>query len=187
VWLLVMVCITEGWVIYQKISELVTSEVLDSTDAALREQTMPLPAQPDFTMPAKGSLAVILKRPVFSQTRRPSADAGDGASTTPIEFTFSGVVISGGDRTALVVPGNGGIAQQLTVGEDIAGWTLVEIAPDRIVIRRDTVEAEVFLDYAAPAPPGLRTESRKEAPAAEQVPADQAPSPQGDPEAGAEN
>ena len=106
--LLVTICIIEGWAIYQESSGLLTSEVLDSTDAALPAQTMPLPAQADFTMPAKGSLAVILERPVFSQTRRPSGDDGDGASTAPIDFTLSGVVISGSERTALVEPGNGG-------------------------------------------------------------------------------
>ena len=40
----------------------------------------------------------------------------------------------------------------------------MEVAADRVVVRRDAVEAEVFLDYAAPAPAGLRTEVPKNTP-----------------------
>lgn len=152
VWLLGMACIVLPWVIYEEISDLSTTEISDSTDAERPNLVAPMPSQPILAMPDKASLAVIVERPVFSQTRRPSGGvAGEQATST--EFTLSGVVISATQRSALVQPDNGGIIQRLKEGEEIAGWTLVEIAPDRIIVRRGTVEAEVFLDYAAPAPP----------------------------------
>ena len=88
---------------------------------------------------------------------------------TSIDFTLSGIVISGDQRSALIRPTDAGAVQQWRIGEEIAGWTLVEVAADRVIVRRDTTEAEVFLDYAAPAPPVPRTEipanARKAAPA----------------------
>ena len=175
VWLLGMVCIALAWVIYEEISDLSTTEIPDSTDAERPNLVAPMPSQPILAMPDKASLAVILERPVFSQTRRPGGGiAGEQATST--DFTLSGVVISATQRSALVQPDNGGIIQRLKEGEDIAGWILVEIAPDRIIVRRGTVEAEVFLDYAAPALPMPRTENSKEKPAAEpavQEPAEQ--------------
>jgi len=116
------------------------------------------------------SLAVVLERPVFSETRRPRGTATGGAQATPIDFTLLGVVISGSQRSALIRTGKGEAVQRLTEGEDIAGWKLVQIAPDRIVVRRDRVEADVFLDYSTPAPPVPRTQMPKEKPTAQASP-----------------
>jgi hypothetical protein len=66
---------------------------------------------------------------------------------------------------------------------------LMEIALDRIKVRRGAVEAEMLIDYAAPAPPGPRTESRKQKPAANkpaQKSAKQPSAPPGDAEAESE-
>ncbi|MGH6891708.1 MAG: hypothetical protein ACREEP_05580 [Dongiaceae bacterium] len=185
-WLAGAVCIVLAWLIYDQLGGLGTPESGESAQAGPSAAPSPLPNQAAFPTPDKAAMAVIVERPVFSQTRRPSRVAGGGAQGTSIDFALSGVVISGNERSALVRPVDGGSVQQLKEGEDIAGWTLVEIAPDRVVVRRDELEAEVFLDYAAPAPPLPRTESRKEKPAAEpgpQKPAEPALNPQGEPEA----
>lgn len=175
-WLLGMACIALGWVIYEEIDDRWTSEVLDATDiTTLPAQPAPMPLEAVFAMPDKESLAVILERPVFSQTRRPSGGIA-GGQTTSADFTLSGVVISATQRSALIQPNSGGVIHRLKEGEEIDGWMLVEIALDRIIVRRGTVEAEVFLDYAAPAPPMPHTEDSKEKQAAKpaaQKPAEQ--------------
>lgn len=116
-----------------------------------------------YSMPDRRSLAVILERPVFAQRRRPIGLAGGGAQGE-VDFSLSGVVISGNVRSALVRSGGSGTVQQFKVGDTIGGWTLVEVAADRVVVRRDALETEVFLDYAAPAPPIQRPETTEAMP-----------------------
>lgn len=196
-WLIGIACTALAWLIYEEISKLPSGEILDSASATLPSLAAPVPSQPVLAMPDKASLAVILERPVFSQTRRPSG-APAGAQAT-IDFTLSGVVISTYQRSALVQPGKAGIVQRLKEGDEIAGWTLIQITPDRIIVRRGAEEAEMLLNYAAPAPPVSstpvpRTENRKENPTAKpatEEPAEQAPSQpantEAEPEGGTQN
>ena len=164
VWLLWGTFIALVCVIYVEISVLVTNDILASDDEAPPNLSAPISSPPNFALPDRAYLAVILERPVFSETRRPSRNAA-GEQTTPADFTLAGVVISQGERSVLVKPANGGMIQRLKEGDDISGWMLEEIAFDRIKIRRGGVEVEMLIDYAAPAPPGPRTESRKQKPA----------------------
>jgi type II secretory pathway component PulC len=182
VWLLGAAFIALVLVIYAEISILLTNDGLESDDAAPRNLSAPISSPPLFAMPDRASLAVILERPVFSETRRPSEDPA-GAQATATDFTLAGVVISASERSVLVKPGNGGMIQRLKEGDDIGGWILEEIAFDRIKIRRGAVEAEMLIDYAAPAPLIPRTETRKQKSAANpaaQRPAKQLPTQLGD-------
>ena len=159
VMLLGLACLLLGWVIYEQVSENPTVKSMKPGDAAEAGEAATPPAQgASFSAPDKQSLGVILERPLFTQTRRPIGPASNGAQGMTVDFSLSGVVISGGARSALIRSGSDGNVQQLKIGETIGGWTLVQVAADRVVVRRDMVEAEVFLDYAAPAPPGVRTE-----------------------------
>jgi type II secretory pathway component PulC len=160
-WLLGLACIALAWVIYEEIDDRSPSEVPGATDIAALPADQTAPPQTVFAMPDKDSLAVILERPIFSQTRRRSGGMADEQATST-DFTLSGVVISATQRFALVQPAAGGIIHRLKEGEDIGGWILVEIEPDRIILRRGTVEAEVLLDYDAPAPPLPYSENIKE-------------------------
>lgn len=163
IWLLGIANIVLAWLIYEEVADLSETEALQTADTVAPSDPGPTQSPAAFSMPDKESLAVILERPVFAQSRRPSGRAGAGPEETSIDFMLSGVVISGDERSALIRPSDGGTIRQLNVGENIAGWTLVEVAADRVIVRRDTVEAEVFLDYAAPAPAGLRTEVPRDA------------------------
>ena len=176
-WLLGVTFIALVCAIYVEISVLLTNDTLASDHEAQPNPAEPISSPPYFAMPDRASLVVILERPVFSETRRPSTNAA-GARATQADFTLAGVIISQGERSVLVKPGNGGTIQRLKVGDDIAGWMLEEIALDRIKIRRGGVEAEMLIDYAAPAPLIPRTESRKQKPTvnpAVQKPAKQIP------------
>jgi hypothetical protein len=175
-------------VIFAETRLLLRSDAAESGDAALPNRTAPISSPPFLAMPDRASLAVILERPVFSETRRPGEDPA-GAQAPATDFTLAGVVVSASERSALIKPGNGGMIQRLKEGDDIGGWMLEEIALDRIKIRRGVVEAEMLIDYAAPAPLIPRTESRKQKPAANpavQKPAKQIPNEPGDAEVEAE-
>ena len=161
-WSIFIACLLLAWVIYEDLTELPKSEALDMADTTAPGELTPAAAAASLSMPDRATLEVVLQRPVFSQSRRPSGHAQEGAATG-IDFTLSGVVISGNERSALIRPATGGVVQQLRIGENVGSWTLVEVAADRVIVRRDATEAEVFLDYAAPAPKGLRTEIPKKA------------------------
>ena len=151
-------------VIYVEISALVPGNALESSGAAPPNLLAPMSSPPLIAMPDREALAAILERPVFSETRRPSENS-TGTKATQADFTLAGVVIAAGERSALIQPRNGRLVQRLKEGDDVAGWMLVEIARDRIKIRRGVVEAEMLIDYAAPAPLVPRTESRRQKPA----------------------
>lgn len=187
-WLLGVTFIALVCAIYVEISVLLTNDILASGHEAQPNPAEPISSPPYFAVPDRASLVVILERPAFSETRRPSTNAAS-ARATQADFTLAGVAISRGERSVLVKPGNGGTIQRLKEGDDIAGWMLEEIALDRIKIRRDGIEVEMLIDFTAPAPLVPRTESRKQksavAPAA-QKPAKQLPTQPGDAEVEAE-
>jgi hypothetical protein len=188
VWLLGAAFIALACAIYAEVRVLLTTDVAESGDAAPPNRTASISSPQFLAMPDRASLAVILERPVFSETRRPSEDPA-GAQAPATDFTLAGVIISASERSALVKPGNGGMIQRVREGDDIGGWMLMEIALDRIKVRRGAVETEMLIDYAAPAPPGPRTESRKQKPAANkpaQKSAKQPSAPPGDAEAESE-
>jgi type II secretory pathway component PulC len=163
--LLGLICLLLAWVIYEQVAEIPAIKAMKPSEAAGAGDAATRPAEAtSVSMPDRQSLAVILERPLFTQTRRPIGVASNGPQGVSVDFSLSGVVISGGARSALIRSGSDGAVQQVKVGETLGGWTLVEVAADRVVVRRDAVEAEVFLDYAAPAPAGLRTEVPKNTP-----------------------
>ena len=119
-------------------------------------------------MPPEESFAAVLERPVFSPTRRPVPSSGAAAQpTTSAEFLLVGVVISDSERFVLVKPLSSDKLERLREGDELAGWSAVSIAPDRVVFRRGAMEEEIILDYTAPAPPTLQP-SQKEPTSAEQ-------------------
>jgi type II secretory pathway component PulC len=158
--LLGLLCVLLAWVIYEEIAGIRAIKVTEAGGVAAAGAPATIPSEATFAIPDRQSLAVILKRPLFTQTRRPSSIANDGAPAGSPNFTLSGVMISGGERSALIRSGDTGILQQLKPGENVAGWTLVEIETDRVIVRRDATETEILLDYTAPAPPG-HTETRQ--------------------------
>ena len=160
--LLGLLCVLLAWVIYEEISGIPAIRATEAGGIATPGVPAPVSSEAMFAMPDKQSLAVILERPLFTQTRRPSRVASERAPAGSADFTLSGVLISGEERSALIRASNSEIVQQLKRGENIGGWTLVEIAADRVIVRRDTIETEIFLDYTAPALPGSRTETPKQ-------------------------
>jgi type II secretory pathway component PulC len=146
IWLTVALCVLLGWTIQRQITTLPVTRA-----AAPPADPVAPAALASFAVPDRGSLAVIVERPVFSESRRPSASEEGPAPA--LDFTLVGVMISDRERSALVQSPHGGAVQRLAEGEEVDGWIVVDIEPDHIVVRHDTSEAEMPLDYSAPAPP----------------------------------
>jgi hypothetical protein len=167
-WLLGGSVFTLGWVIYGEASDLWFAS--DASAESVVTPNLPTPASwsPLLATPSRESLAAVLEKPVFSESRRPHGDRA-GVQAAPSDFRLAGLVIADGVRSALIETGTSAMLQRLEEGDDIGGWILVEIALDRIKIRRGTMETEMLLDYAAPAPPIPRRETRREGVPAQSV------------------
>jgi type II secretory pathway component PulC len=152
-WFVGALCIVLGWAIYKQVTGLSALPTPETSVSVAPGQSTEMGSPAIPSMPDRSTLAIILERPLFAQGRRPS---GGSRQATSIDFTLAGVVIFGDERSALIRPAAGAI-RQLKIGENVGGWTLREVALDRVIVRRDTTEAEVFLDYAAPAPQTNRT------------------------------
>lgn len=102
-----------------------------------------------FDLPPLDSFSTTIERPLFTQGRRPSAlpavPRKEGARG-PIpaqapKLTVAGIAIAGGRKIALVQMDGARDLLPLPVGGEVAGWTVAEILPDRVRLRRG---AEAF-------------------------------------------
>lgn len=160
--LLGLICLLLAWVIYEEIAGAPVIKATEAGGVATPGAEASRFSEAAFAMPDRQSLAVIRERPLFAQTRRPSSVASGGALAGSADFTLSGILIFAGERSALIQAGDSQTVKPFKQGENIAGWTLVEIAADRIIVQRDTIETEILLDYTAPAPGGSRIETHQQ-------------------------
>lgn len=107
----------------------------------------------------------IVKRPLFSETRRPSPPpelaptpipAKPEASAAPLAATLIGIVISPDMRTAVLRMADG---KNVTVseGDSVDGWKLSQVMPD--VARFQHVARTIELSFPVPQPSTTPTRS----------------------------
>jgi general secretion pathway protein N len=97
-------------------------------------------------LPPIESYAEVTARPLFSATRRPAPQQAFARGSPELtSLVLTGVILTSDSRTALVQEAKAPKPIRLTEGQEIQGWTVQSILPDRIVIRRGTVEQEVRL------------------------------------------
>lgn len=121
-----------------------------SADEILAE--LPLPEGPE-------PFASIVERPLFRPDRRPEppADEPEQAETdAPTELArldLTGIMITPDGASAWVREDSAPQARRLRIGDEIGGWALVEILPDRIRLERQgEADALLLRDYSASAP-----------------------------------
>jgi len=131
-----------------------------------------LPALTDvlqFTMAPMPAFSEISARPIFIPTRRPiPPPAAPSVAVTPappplpppapppqINVTLVGIMIGDAGRFALVRAAGSQTVTTLAQGEEISGWRVFLILPDRIVLRVGTTETEVAFPVLAPDQPGV--------------------------------
>jgi hypothetical protein len=100
-----------------------------------------IPNAPSFTMPPATAFAEILARPLFSRTRRPAAQAGNLPASSSL--TLVAIVISDNERHALLASGQPPKTTRVREGDEIAGWTVEAIKPDKVIVRRADAREEV--------------------------------------------
>ena len=96
------------------------------------------PLEPAFVMPASAGFAAIDARPVFDRSRLPVAGPPGpmpGAGTALGQMSLVGVIIDSDRRIALVRSANAPLALSYPVGAFLGGSRIVEIDPDKVVLR----------------------------------------------------
>jgi hypothetical protein len=103
--------------------------------------------------------AETVQRPLFAATRRPPAppalirhEAPPPPPPGPPSLTLVGVLIDAQGARALVRPNPTAKIRSLRRGDEIEGWTVVEIGRQRIVIGRDARTSAVAMFTAKPGP-----------------------------------
>jgi type II secretory pathway component PulC len=66
---------------------------------------------------------------------------------TELSVSLVGIIISSDEHIAIVSPNDGTGILRLYRGDEVQGWTLVSIEPDRVIFRRGDEEERVELNY----------------------------------------
>lgn len=79
---------------------------------------------------------VLLKRPLFSQTRRPPDGAGPASATGSAETLprMTGILIDGPNRRAIFAGGHGGKAVTVVEGGRLGAFTVQSIGPRQVTL-----------------------------------------------------
>jgi type II secretory pathway component PulC len=145
--ILFLVCLGLGGIIAAEIG----APIPDPSDGSAQPSTEQrnknaVAARPTpFSLPALQSFASVTDRPLFSQSRRPSPQGSDDSLGPWSNFVLAGIIISPASREALVLHGKPQTMVHVQEGQDIDGWLVTSILPDRVVFRGGSTEHELKL------------------------------------------
>lgn len=110
--------------------------------AAPRQETAPSA----FRMPPLASLREVVDRPLFSESRRPApAEAPKEPAAKLPSLTLVGIFLSVERRQALVERGQPPRVEWVSERQNLDGWTVDAIGPDRIVLVRTDARHEILV------------------------------------------
>ena len=150
--LLIGLCLILGGVIYLELS-FGPSHPAASPIAPDPPEPAVLPAaDPDFTMKPLDNFSEIARRPLFIPSRRPLPPDTEPPRPGPRKaerhrFTLKGVVIVGDERMAVLViqRRRNRTVMRVVEGQQIDGWLVEAILPDRVVLQQGETREEVVL------------------------------------------
>ena len=100
-----------------------------------------------LSLPPLEELGQTRDRPLFTPMRRPAPrqDAKPAESAKAGMLMLMGIVYSPGERVALLRVAGSEQVLRLSKGQEVRGWTVAEIEPDRVLLRSgDAAETLVF-------------------------------------------
>ena len=146
---LLAACIGLVWVVYQEMAANSRPRPIAMTTGG--SSVAPLPAPAEFAMTRLEDFEATIDRPLFSASRRPP-DAAPAATAVAVaverlELVLKGVIVSASGQIAILSDKASGATMTLGQGKLYRGWTLAEIAPDRVVFRRAEHEQRFRLNF----------------------------------------
>jgi hypothetical protein len=118
-----------------------------------------LPQSGEFRPDPFDRFAESLERPLFEQSRRPvvvaapELPAPEPAAAPVLSATLTGVMFAGTGSMALVTEVGASSPVRITEGEQLDGWTLVEIRPDNVTFQQAGESVTLELIYRDDRPP----------------------------------
>lgn len=160
--LLCLACVTLAGVIY---AELDPAAIEPSASAALLrpatgQSTAPASA-PSFAMPPLRNYIEVTARPLFSQSRRPPPEVPRDPPVQTSSFTLVGIVLSDRGRHALIDHGQPPRLDRVTEGQELDGWLIESILPDKVVVRYRNTSEDIKPKEKSARPPQSRPNQRK--------------------------
>lgn len=148
-----ILCLALGAAVYQLLNAPPDQPVGAEVTAAAGGAAEVAVADP-FVLPPVAAFSEIVDRPVFSPSRRLPSDFDPKPENVEIAPTRSGSldlevvgIITGPRELALLRSASGGRLLPMAEGDELSGWTLVEIEPFRLVFRRDGDEQMFEIEY----------------------------------------
>lgn len=148
-----ILCLALGAAVYEQFT-LPPDQPVGSDLTAPVGRAAEFTATDPFVLPPLAAFAEIVERPVFSPTRRLPSDAKPESETVDAVPTPSGSldlvvvgIITGPRELALLRSASGGRLRPMAEGDELSGWTLVEIEPFRLVFRREGDEQMFEIEY----------------------------------------
>lgn len=125
----------------------------------------------DLELPPVDEFSEIAERTLFNATRRPIETPPAAVKVqviSPSNFSLIGILISDGERMALIRRGGAGDYLRVRVGQQVDGWSINNIVPDRVVIKKGNIEEELILKDRAQ--PRQRSKPPRRKPGAKKTP-----------------
>ena len=162
--LLSITCVAMSGVIYAEITAPQLAAPADNAAPANapRNREAGPAAAPKFALPPLQSYSAVTDRPLFAQTRRPPPQGSSDAPGAWSSFVLAGIIISPTSREVMIMHGQPPSLVHLQEGQDVEGWTVASIQPDRIVLRGADGDHELKLlekpadNTPSPLPAGRR-------------------------------
>ncbi len=169
---LILLCLLLGLVVYAEVAlgpfDRVTLPRVSVPDEPAK---LAAPEQIE-SLPPIETFAEIVERPMFIPSRRPIPPEEKAIEAGPQAvqglFTLLGIVISSGERMAIMQRNKTKEVLRVVEGQEIDRWRVDEILMDRVVLRSEALTEEVELRDLMRAKPQKRRRRARRAQAAEQ-------------------
>ena len=160
-----------AWTLYELVGQPPEMATTATTEDPM-ETSVELP-ELDFIPPELEDLRITLDRPLFNASRRPEELVSETELPTQSQpetvdappLGLSAVIVDEQGRSALLEPVETRVVQRVQEGENIAGWRLVEVREDAVVLAVGDNRAELALRvFDAPPPKHARRIGRNKNP-----------------------
>jgi len=155
--LLTGLCVLLAMVIWRETGGADTASAPPSTIAqAMPPAAAPPPAAKSApALPPMSAYAEVTERPLFSPSRQPAPpEAAQEDLGNSSAFTLLGIVISEGERMALIEHGKPGVVARLKEGQAVEGWRVQTIEADRVILEHAGTQQPLKLKDLKDRPPG---------------------------------